>query len=527
MSKSLFAWAALLCAGFCQAAVYTEVGDAGDFLNPQNVAGSAITTSLTWTTGDLSAVVYLASNTLYGFQVRRSGAADGSNYYSVLVDEAKGYTSGAFKVWNGSAWVIERVDNVGDVGYYSSLGLDADNRPHIAYLDEANDRVKYAYKNAANSWMFEIADQDGNVGLHISLVIDSAGSTHLSYMESNLGWLKYALRSNGIWSTALVDMGASLRPDDMLIEPVWLPEALAGADFLTVSGAGMYTSIMANTLATTPIVLFGSDEQKKKFLMPLTQKMSFACFALTEKEAGSDNSAIQTTAVRQGDHYVINGSKTFITNAGVSQLGVVFASTDKTRGARGLSAFIVPMDLPGISVGKHENKMGHRASNTAEIFFDEVKVPAANILKREGMGFIIAMKTLDYARPAVGAGGVGVARAAFEEALKYSQNRVQFGRPIASFQHNAFKLAEMATRIRACRNLYYEAAWLTDQGKMDHALTAMAKWFDRPPHAGRTDLRTTSPTSSRANTSSGRGPRTCPPSQQMSRRGRRTTSSRT
>jgi acyl-CoA dehydrogenase len=221
--------------------------------------------------------------------------------------------------------------------------------------------------------------------------------------------------------------------------------------------------------------LFGSDEQKKKFLVPLTQKMSFACFALTEKEAGSDNSAIQTTAVRQGDHYVINGSKTFITNAGVSQLGVIFASTDKNRGARGLSAFIVPMDLPGISVGKHENKMGHRASNTAEIYFDEVKVPVANLLKREGFGFIIAMKTLDYARPAVGAGGVGLARAAFEEALKYAQNRVQFGRPIASFQHNAFKLAEMATEIDAARLMVYRSAWMLDNGLKASKESAMAK----------------------------------------------------
>jgi acyl-CoA dehydrogenase len=239
--------------------------------------------------------------------------------------------------------------------------------------------------------------------------------------------------------------------------------------------AGMYTSIMANTLATTPIVLFGNDEQKKKFLTPLTQKMSFACFALTEKEAGSDNSAIQTTAVRQGDQYVINGSKTFITNAGVSQLGVIFASTDKTRGARGLTAFIVPMETPGITIGKHENKMGHRASNTAEIFFDEVKVPAANILKREGMGFIIAMKTLDYARPAVGAGGIGVARAAFEEALKYTQTRIQFGRPIASFQYNAFKLAEMATEIEAARLMVYRSAWMLDNGLKASKESAMAK----------------------------------------------------
>ena len=239
--------------------------------------------------------------------------------------------------------------------------------------------------------------------------------------------------------------------------------------------AGMYTSIMANTLAITPIILFGTEEQKKKFLPPLTKEMIFACFGLTEREAGSDNSAIKTTAKKDGDYYIINGSKTFITNAGVSKLSVIFASTDKNRGARGLSAFIIPMDLPGITVGKHENKMGHRASNTAEIFFDDVKVPAENILRREGFGFIIAMKTLDYARPAVGAGGIGVARAAYEEALKYSQNRVQFGKSIASFQHNSFKLADMATEIDAARLLVYRSAWMLDNKLKASKESAMAK----------------------------------------------------
>jgi acyl-CoA dehydrogenase len=239
--------------------------------------------------------------------------------------------------------------------------------------------------------------------------------------------------------------------------------------------AGMYTSIMANTLATQPIVLFGTEEQKTEFLIPMTRQMTFACFGLTEREAGSDNSAIQTTAVRQKDHYLLNGSKTFITNAGVSKIGVIFAMTDKTRGARGLSAFIVPMDLPGVSVGKHENKMGHRASNTAEIYFDDVRVPAQNLLRREGMGFIIAMKTLDFARPAVGAGGIGVARAAYEEALRYGQSRIQFGRPIASFQHNAFKLAEMAMEIDAARLLVYRSAWMLDKGLKATKESAMAK----------------------------------------------------
>lgn len=239
--------------------------------------------------------------------------------------------------------------------------------------------------------------------------------------------------------------------------------------------AGMYTSMMANTLATTPIVLFGSDDQKKEFLTPLTKEVSFACFGLTEREAGSDNSAIRTVAEKDGDHYILNGSKTFITNAGVSKLGVIFASTDKTRGARGLSAFIVPMDLPGVSVGKKEDKMGHRASNTAEIYLDNVKVPASQILRREGMGFIAAMRTLDYARPAVGAGGLGVARAAYEEALKYSQTRVQFGKPIASFQYNAFKLADMAKDIDAARLMVYRSAWMLDNNIKASKESAMAK----------------------------------------------------
>jgi len=239
--------------------------------------------------------------------------------------------------------------------------------------------------------------------------------------------------------------------------------------------AGMYTSMMANTLATTPIVLFGSDEQKKEFLTPMTQKMSFACFGLTEREAGSDNSAIKTVAEPDGDDYIINGSKTFITNASVSEMGVIFVQTDKERGARGLSALIVPMNLDGISIGKKEDKMGHRASDTAEIYFENVRVPKRNVLRREGMGFIVAMKTLDFARPAVGAGGLGVARAAYEEALKYSQDRVQFGKPIATFQHNAFKLADMATEIDAARLLVYRSAWMLDNKLKASKESAMAK----------------------------------------------------
>jgi len=239
--------------------------------------------------------------------------------------------------------------------------------------------------------------------------------------------------------------------------------------------SGMFTSIMANTLALTPIVLFGTDEQKKEFLTPFSEELAFAAFGLTEKEAGSDNSMIRTTAKKEGDYYIINGSKTFITNAGVARTAVIFATTDPTRGARGLSAFIVPMDTPGVKVGKHENKMGHRASDTAELFFDDVRIPAKNLLRREGFGFIIAMKTLDLARPAVGAGAVGLARAAYEEALRYSQTRIQFGKPIASFQHNAFKLVDMNMAIESARLMVYRSAWLLDNNKKASKESAMAK----------------------------------------------------
>jgi acyl-CoA dehydrogenase len=239
--------------------------------------------------------------------------------------------------------------------------------------------------------------------------------------------------------------------------------------------SGMFTSMMANTLALTPIVLFGTDEQKKEFLTPYSEELTFAAFGLTEKEAGSDNSMVTTTARKDGDHYVINGSKTFITNAGIAKTTVVFASTDPTRGARGLSAFIVPMDTPGVKVGKHENKMGHRASDTAELYFDDVRIPVANLLRREGFGFIIAMKTLDMARPAVGAGAVGLARAAYEEALKYSQTRVQFGKPISTFQHNAFKLADMLTEIDSSRLMVYRSAWMLDNNLKASKESAMAK----------------------------------------------------
>lgn len=246
---------------------------------------------------------------------------------------------------------------------------------------------------------------------------------------------------------------------------------------LSAGCAGMFTTIMASSLAFTPLILFGTEEQKEKFLTPFTKKQSLAAFCLTEREAGSDAGALKTKAEKAGPEYVINGSKCFITNGGIASLYVVFANTEPEKGARGISAFIVPRDTPGITIGKEEDKMGHRASNTVELFFDGVRVPEENLLGKEKMGFIMAMKTLDKTRAFVGAAGVGVAKAAMEYAIDYAKTRVQFGKPIAVFQNTSFKIAQMAMDIQAARHLVWHAAWLMDQGLPCGKESAMAKCF--------------------------------------------------
>jgi alkylation response protein AidB-like acyl-CoA dehydrogenase len=246
---------------------------------------------------------------------------------------------------------------------------------------------------------------------------------------------------------------------------------------LAAGCAGMFTTMMASSLAFTPILLFGTDEQKQKFLTPFSKKMSLAAFCLTEREAGSDAGAQKSRAVKVGNEYVINGSKCFITNGGIASLYIVFANTDPDKGARGISAFIVPRETPGITVGKEEDKMGHRASNTVELFFEDVKVPEANLLAKEKMGFSIAMKTLDKTRASVGAAGVGVARAAMEYAIEYAKTRVQFGKPIALFQNTGFKIAQFAMDIQAARHMVWHAAWLMDRNLPCGKESAMAKCF--------------------------------------------------
>ena len=241
--------------------------------------------------------------------------------------------------------------------------------------------------------------------------------------------------------------------------------------------AGIATSLTANGLALTPILVAGTEEQKRVFAAPFAETLRYAAFCLTEPGAGSDAGAVSTTAVRDGDAYVVNGRKCFITNGSHASQYTVFASTDRAKGHRGLSAFIVPRDLGGVSPGKKEDKMGQRASDTADVLFEDVRVPAANRIGNEGEGFKIAMKTLDYARPSVAAMAVGVARAGFEHAKRYAAERVQFGAPIAMNQAIHFLLADMAMDIEAARLLTHKAAWLLDAGRRSTKESSFAKAF--------------------------------------------------
>jgi acyl-CoA dehydrogenase len=241
--------------------------------------------------------------------------------------------------------------------------------------------------------------------------------------------------------------------------------------------SGITVSIIANTLGSAPVVLAGTDEQKREWLSPLIEEPVLCSFALTEPNAGSDVSGIQTTAVRDGDDYVLNGSKMFISNAGHAAWMIVFASTDKGKGHRGLSAFIVPADTDGFTVEKHLDKMGQRATDTSAVAFQDLKVPAAIRLGEEGEGFKIAMRTLDHTRPGTAIGAVGVARAAYELSVDYSRERVQFGQPIAMNQGINFLIADMAAEIEAARLLTWQAAWLLDQGKRATLQSSFAKRF--------------------------------------------------
>src|SRR5438132_4558368 len=261
----------------------------------------------------------------------------------------------------------------------------------------------------------------------------------------------------------------SIHPADVITKAhrlglmnVHIPEAYGGLELGAFEGmlvgeelcwgcSGIGTAIMANGLSAGPVVVAGTEEQKREWLPPLADEPLLTSVALTEPNAGSDVSGIQTTAVRDGDEYVINGSKMFITNAGYASWFTLFASTDKSQGHRGLTAFIVPADAGGVVLEQHLDKMGQRSTDTSAVAFQDVRVPGANRLGEEGEGFKIAMRTLDFTRPGTAIGAVGVARAAFEYAAEYSKERVQFGMPIAMNQGVNFLIADMATKIEAAR----------------------------------------------------------------------------
>ena len=241
---------------------------------------------------------------------------------------------------------------------------------------------------------------------------------------------------------------------------------------------GISLAIAATALGTFPILLFASDAQKKKYLPDLASGKKLAAFGLTEANAGSDALSMKTTAVRDGDFYVLNGTKQWITNGENAEIYTVIAKTNPEKGARGLSAFIVEKGTPGFTFGKHEDKMGIRASSTTELIFQDCRIPAENLIAREGMGAVVTINTLNYSRPGVGSQALGIATGALDDAVKYSRERIQFGAPISSFQAVQHMLADMATEIEAARALMYATARTIDAGEKKFAKeSAMTKLF--------------------------------------------------
>lgn len=261
----------------------------------------------------------------------------------------------------------------------------------------------------------------------------------------------------------------------------------AGLDFLTYTmvieelsrscAATGFTVSCHTSLATGPIFYFGNEEQKQKYLKPLAKGEKIGAFAVTEPGAGTDVGAATTTAVLDGDDYILNGTKTFTSNGPVADTFIIFAYTDKTKGAKGMSAFIVPKETPGLKVGEHFMKMGIRASQTSEIILKDCRVPKENLLGEEGQGLKIAMQSFDNGRIGIAAQAVGIAQAALDESISYSKQRIQFGKPISKNQAIQWMIADMATDIAAARFLTYYAAWLKDQGLPYSKEASMAKVF--------------------------------------------------
>ncbi len=249
------------------------------------------------------------------------------------------------------------------------------------------------------------------------------------------------------------------------------------AEELAAGCMGIYVSIFVSTLAIYPIIQFGTEDQKERFLKPICSKFSMASYCLSEVTVGSDPSSMKTTASLDGDHYLLNGTKMWITNGGYADYYLVFATMDPQKRHQGIICLIVPSHLEGVSHGEPIDKMGQRASNTTAVRFDQVRVPKENLLAGEGEGFKKAMAALDITRPMIAIGAVGVARSAMELATRYAKKRIQFGVPIAEHQAIQFLLADMAKDIEAARLLVYKSAWLADRGVKNSQEAAMAKAF--------------------------------------------------
>jgi alkylation response protein AidB-like acyl-CoA dehydrogenase len=273
-----------------------------------------------------------------------------------------------------------------------------------------------------------------------------------------------------------------------LMGVVWPPEyggsGLTTLDYAIVMEelarveAGVALSVAAhNSLCSGHIYLAGSEEQKKRFLIPLARGEKIGCWGLTENSAGSDAGGTKTTAARDGAHWVLNGSKTFITNGRLADTAVVMAVTDRARGKKGISAFLVERGTKGFRAGKKEDKLGVRSSDTSELIFEDCRIPAENLLGREGHGFIDTLRVLDRGRIGIGAFSVGIAQASLEASIKYAGGRRQFGHAIAEFQAVQFKVADMATKVAAARLLVFRAATLRDLGREHTTESSMAKLF--------------------------------------------------
>jgi butyryl-CoA dehydrogenase len=269
-----------------------------------------------------------------------------------------------------------------------------------------------------------------------------------------------------------------------------VPEEYGGTDFGAVAYAGVMIELskvdagtavgvsVQNSLVNDAIVMFGSEEQKRHYLPKLATGEWLGCFSLTEADAGSDPGALRATAVRDGGDYVLNGTKNFTTNGAFADIIIAFFNTDREKGAKGISAFLIPKEAPGFAVGKHENKLGIRTSSTTEMVFSDCRIPAENILGQENRGLSVALGTLDCGRIGIAAQAVGIAEAALEESVRYAKRRIQFGKPLSEFEVLQFMMADMAVDVEVAKTMLYRAAWMRDSGaKRFTKESAIAKLF--------------------------------------------------